>query len=87
MPLVVGLFLVALFIWLAENIGTFSHAWIYPSQHQGWSAVSPAKLGAWYLLMLISFVMVASVHRPRAFRRETAARLPADAAPPSFPGS
>jgi uncharacterized membrane protein YoaT (DUF817 family) len=24
------------------------------------------KLGAWYLLMYISFVLVAAVHRPRA---------------------
>jgi uncharacterized membrane protein YoaT (DUF817 family) len=27
-PLIVGFFLVAAFIWLAENIATFSHAWI-----------------------------------------------------------
>ena len=27
--------------------------------------VSPQKLGAWYLLMYISFIMVAALHRPR----------------------
>jgi uncharacterized membrane protein YoaT (DUF817 family) len=27
--------------------------------------VTPMKLGAWYLLMYISFVLVAAVHRPR----------------------
>ena len=62
MPLLLGWFLVALFIWFAENLGTFAHAWTYPSQLHGWSLVSPMKLGAWYLLMYISFVLVAPVH-------------------------
>lgn len=66
MPLLLGWFLVALFIWFAENIATFSRAWIYPSQQAGWTLVSPAKLGAWYLLMYISFVLVAAVHRVRS---------------------
>lgn len=66
MPLLLGWFLVALFIWFAENIATFSRAWIYPSQQDGWTLVSPAKLGAWYLLMYISFVLVAAVHRVRS---------------------
>lgn len=65
MPLLLGWFLVALFIWLAENVATFSRAWVYPSQRDGWELVHPAKLGAWYLLMYISFVLVAAVHRPR----------------------
>lgn len=65
MPLLLGWFLVAAFIWLAENIATFSQAWIYPSQKSGWHLVSPAKLGAWYLLMYISFVLVAAVHGTR----------------------
>jgi len=65
MPLLVGWLLVATFIWFAENIATFSRAWIYPSQANGWSMVHPAKLGAWYLLMYISFILVAAVHRPQ----------------------
>jgi uncharacterized membrane protein YoaT (DUF817 family) len=65
MPLLLGWFLVAAFIWLAENIATFSQAWIYPSQKSGWHLVSPAKLGAWYLLMYISFVLVTAVHGTR----------------------
>lgn len=63
MPVLLGWFLVALFIWFAENIATLSRAWVYPSQEQGWHIVSPAKLVAWYLLMFISFVLVASIHR------------------------
>lgn len=65
MPLLAGWLLVALFIWFAENIATFSNAWLYPSQKNGWHLVAPEKLGAWYLLMYISFVLVAWVHHPR----------------------
>ena len=64
MPLLVGFLLVALFIWFAENIGTWSRAWIYPGQQDAWTPVSIQKLGAWYLLMIISFVLVTFVHRP-----------------------
>ncbi|MBI1685937.1 DUF817 domain-containing protein [Caulobacter hibisci] len=64
MPMLLGLMLVATFIWLAENLGTLAGAWIYPSQAEGWRMVGIEKLGAWYLLMLISFVLVSLVHRP-----------------------
>ena len=65
MPLLVGFFLVALFIWFAENIGTLAHAWAYPNQLNGWHLVPPAKVGSWYLLMIISFVLVSLVARVR----------------------
>ena len=68
MPLLLGLVLVALFIWLAENIGTFARAWTYPGQDVRWHMVSLAKLGSWYLLMIISFVLVAAVHRASSAR-------------------
>jgi uncharacterized membrane protein YoaT (DUF817 family) len=55
----------AVFIWIAENIATLSRAWLYPDQLDGWVPVSPAKLGSWYLLMIVSFVLVTIVHRPR----------------------
>jgi uncharacterized membrane protein YoaT (DUF817 family) len=66
MPLLLGFFLVATFIWFAENIATFAHAWVYPHQSAHWSGVRFGKLGAWYLLMIISFVLVSLVQRPRA---------------------
>ena len=66
MPLLLGFVLVALFIWLAENIGTFAAVWVYPDQRDGWRPVGAAKFGSWYLLMLLSFVLVTLVHRPRA---------------------
>jgi uncharacterized membrane protein YoaT (DUF817 family) len=67
MPMLLAFLLVALFIWIAENIGTWSRAWIYPDQADGWALVSWAKLGSWYLLMLISVVLVTLVHPPRRY--------------------
>lgn len=64
MPLLLGFFLVSLFIWLAENIATFGQVWLYPNQESGWQLVSVQKLGSWYLLMIISWVLVTLVHRP-----------------------
>ncbi|MCB1505741.1 MAG: DUF817 domain-containing protein [Hyphomicrobiaceae bacterium] len=71
MPLLLGLVLVAVFIWLAENIGTFTAAWAYPSQKAGWHVVSPGKLGAWFLLMIISYVLVAWINRPEEMHTTT----------------
>ncbi|WP_369061206.1 DUF817 domain-containing protein [Caulobacter sp. 73W] len=71
MPVIVGLLLVALFIWFAENLGTLGRAWVYPSQAQGWRMVSISKLGAWYLLMLLSYVLVSLVHPPREAGRDS----------------
>ena len=65
MPLLLGFLLVAVFIWGAENIGTFARAWTYPGQEAGWQMVSLAKLGSWFLLMLISFVLVELVSPAR----------------------
>jgi uncharacterized membrane protein YoaT (DUF817 family) len=65
MPLLFGFCLVALFIWLAENIGTFTHAWVYPNQKNGWQLVDFSKYGSWFLLMIISFILVSFVHAPR----------------------
>lgn len=75
MPILLGFTLVALFIWLGENIGTYSRSWLYPSQAGGWALVPVGKLGAWLLLMIISFVLVATLHDAQtapAARRETA---------------
>ncbi|MGX5695817.1 DUF817 domain-containing protein [Agromyces soli] len=65
MPLLLAFGLVALFIWLAENIATWGGAWLYPDQLDGWQPVSPSKLVSWFLLMIISVVLVTFVYRPR----------------------
>jgi uncharacterized membrane protein YoaT (DUF817 family) len=68
MPLLLGLALIALFVWLAENLGTFAGAWVYPSQRAAWSPVPLAKFGSWFLLMLISYALVAGLHGPGRVR-------------------
>ena len=65
MPLLLGFVLVAAFIWLAENVGTFAAAWRYPAQRDGWSVVPLSKLGSWLLLMIISYVLVSATKRAR----------------------
>lgn len=56
---------VAVFIYLAENIGTWAGAWAYPDQAAGWQPVSLSKLSSWFLLMIISVVLVAWVYPPQ----------------------
>lgn len=63
MPLLLGFFLVSLFIWLAENVGTFTEIWRYPNQRAGWHMVPVEKLLAWFLLMLVSYALVAWAQR------------------------
>lgn len=65
MPLLLGFALIALFIWAAENIGTFTTVWLYPHQAQAWELVRLGKYGSWFLLMIISFILVSVVNRPR----------------------
>lgn len=62
MPVLLAFLLVALFIWFAENIATWSDAWSYPDQLDGWQPVSIAKLGSWFLLMIISVALVTWVY-------------------------
>jgi len=68
MPLLLGFMLVALFIWFAENIGTGMNVWRYPSQRRHWSMVPISKIEAWFLLMIVSYTLVAFVIRPQPLR-------------------
>ncbi len=74
MPLLLAAFLCALFVWIAENVGTLTKTWIYPHQVKAWSLVGFGKLGAWFLLLVISYAMVAAIARPR--EREAPALRP-----------
>ena len=67
MPILLGLFLVAVFVWFAENIGTLTETWIYPSAHGGLAFTGVSKLGSWFLLLVISYTLVALVNRPQKF--------------------
>lgn len=64
MPLLLACFLTSFFIWIAENIGTATNTWRYAGQGD-WQLVSLAKMGAWFLLLIISFVLVTIIHPPR----------------------
>lgn len=59
MPLNIGFLLIAFFIWIAENISTFYGAWEYPDQIHVWTVVSTGKISSWFLLVIISFIIVA----------------------------
>jgi len=61
MPVVLSFVLIGFFIWIAENIGTFFGAWVYPHQAQQWAIVGPAKISSWMLLVIISFIIVAAL--------------------------
>ncbi|MFE6734253.1 DUF817 domain-containing protein [Microbacterium sp. NPDC057650] len=65
---------VAVFIYAAENIGTWAGAWSYPNQAGGWELVSPSKLTSWFQLMIISVVLVTLVYPPRVPERAGAQR-------------
>ncbi len=59
MPLGVGFLLIAFFIWIAENISTYLGAWQYPNQVHAWNVVSTSKITSWFLMVIISFILVA----------------------------
>lgn len=61
MPLVLGFLLTGFFVWLAENVATFYGAWKYPGQIHSWEVVSFQKITSWLLLVIISFIIVASL--------------------------
>ncbi|WND02554.1 DUF817 domain-containing protein [Temperatibacter marinus] len=65
MPFLLAAFLTAFFVWIAENIATFSSIWLYPNQKFGWQLVSPDKMLAWYLLLLLSFGLVSLLYKER----------------------
>ncbi len=66
MPLTVAFLLVGFFIWLAENIATFLGAWTYPDQQEVWQPVGFGKISSWFLLVIISVIIVAQLKHVKA---------------------
>lgn len=64
-PLCLSFVLIGFFVWLAESLATALGAWVYPHQRHGWNWVHPAKFGAWSLLVIVTFVVVARQKRPQ----------------------
>jgi uncharacterized membrane protein YoaT (DUF817 family) len=65
MPFLLTAALTALFVWIAENIGTFTRIWLYPSQLEQWHLVSFNKMGSWFLLLMLSFALVSIIYRDK----------------------
>ena len=61
LPMLPVLVILAFLIWIAENISTFYKIWLYPSQVNAWHMVGWGKLGSWYLLLLLSLVLVLKI--------------------------
>jgi len=61
MPVSFSFLLIAFFIWIAENISTYLGAWKYPHQLTTWNIVSFHKITSWYLLVIISFILIANL--------------------------
>ena len=61
MPLAFSFVLIGFFIWVAENIATFFGAWKYPNQSDTWQLVGIGKLSSWLLLVIVSFLIVATL--------------------------
>lgn len=82
MPVLAAMVLVALFIWLAENVATWAGAWSYPAQAAAWQPVAPTKIVAWLLLMVVSVALVSWLYPqvrsaasgPRRGSRDTTVR-------------
>ncbi|WP_040711761.1 DUF817 domain-containing protein [Paenibacillus curdlanolyticus] len=63
MHVILSFLLIAFFIWIAENISTFMGAWAYPDQESVWRLVHLGKLGSWFLLVIISIIIITELKR------------------------
>jgi uncharacterized membrane protein YoaT (DUF817 family) len=68
MPLILSFALIGLFIWIAENISTYLGAWVYPNQQAAWQVVSSGKITSWFLMVIVSFLIVADLKHMRERR-------------------
>ena len=62
-PLTLTFVVMGLCIWGAENITTFFGAWQYPDQQAGWRPVGTSKISSWFLLFIVSFMVVAGLKK------------------------
>ncbi|REK56043.1 MAG: DUF817 domain-containing protein [Thermobacillus sp.] len=75
MPVALSFVLIGFFIWVAENIATFFGAWQYPDQAGAWRLVHTGKLSSWFLLVIVSFLIVATLKLVKGRRPRTAQTL------------
>lgn len=65
MPFLLTVLLTALFVFVAENIGTVTRIWLYPNQLEYWEMVPLGKMGSWFLLLILSFALVSIIYREK----------------------
>ncbi|WP_301109942.1 DUF817 domain-containing protein [Sporosarcina sp.] len=70
MPIALSFVLIGFFIWVAENIATFFGAWKYPNQSETWHLVGIGKLSSWLLLVIVSFLIVATLKQVKGHSRK-----------------
>ncbi|WP_240941321.1 DUF817 domain-containing protein [Paenibacillus sp. HB172176] len=84
MPLPLAFALIGFFIWIAENIATYFHAWQYPNQEQTWHLVHLSKISSWLLLVIVSFLIVASLKQVKEQRPSVNPTAAAPSEKPKF---
>lgn len=70
MPLPIAFLLIGFFIWIAENLATYLGAWKYASQHDGWTMVDLGKISSWFLLIVLSIVIVTQLKLMKYGRKD-----------------
>lgn len=78
MNIIVAYLLIGFFIWVAENISTFFGAWQYPNQKKSWDIVDLSKISSWFLLVIISIIIVANL---KHIKKKLQDHIPSDALP------
>lgn len=68
LPLTLSLVFIGFFIWIAENISTLLGAWKYPNQVHTWNIVSTGKITSWFLMVIISFIIVSYLKQIKSKR-------------------
>ncbi|MFC4651828.1 DUF817 family protein [Lactococcus nasutitermitis] len=63
MPAILSFFLIGLFIYFAENIGSYFSAWRYSYQLSHWRLVDAGKISSWSLLIIVSIILVIELQR------------------------
>jgi uncharacterized membrane protein YoaT (DUF817 family) len=68
MPLGLSFVLIGGALWTAENIATYFGAWQYPNQRNGWDFVEASKGTSWFLLVIVSFLLVVRLKEIKSTR-------------------
>lgn len=71
MPLSLAFCLIAFFIWIAENFSSYYGAFKYPDQIHQWNVVSTNKITSWFLMVIISFIIVSYLKHYKAAHQRT----------------